>query len=293
MQEQMKSFQDYLRSLKETALRLRIDVLEMLNSAGSGHVGGSLSALDMIVALYHGQLPSGPIIKCDPEKPGWEEQDYFVLSKAHAAPALYATLADLGFFPKEELRHLRQLNSMLQAYPSRKIPGISLDAAAPGHGFSAAIGLAMALKMERQPNRVFCLAGDGELQDGSIWEGALVASHYRLDNLALLIEWNDLQMDGLVRGIVGVEPIADKFQAFGWKTIPVRDGHDFEELIFAYERALENQRRPSVVIAKTVKGKGVAFAENKAYYHAEVFSDEEMAEALPKLKAELFELTNR
>jgi transketolase len=293
VQEHLKSFQDYLRSLRKASLELRIDVLEMLNAAGSGHVGGALSALDMMIALYYGELPAGPIMKYDPEKPGWEEQDYFVLSKAHAVPALYAVLADLGFFPKEELKHLRQLNSLLQAYPSRKIPGISLDAAAPAHGFSAAIGLALALKMDKKPNRVFCLVGDGELQEGQIWEGALVAAHNRLDNLTLLVDCNDLQMDGLLRGIVGVDPIADKFQAFGWKTVPVRDGHDFEEMLFAYERALENQRRPSVVIAKTVKGKGVTFAENKGYYHAEVFGDEELAEALPKLKAEIMELDKK
>lgn len=293
MQEHIKSFQDYLRFLTDMSLRLRIDVLEMLNNAGSGHVGGSLSAIDMIIALYYGELQSGPVINCDPEKPGWEDQDYFVLSKAHAAPALYAVLAEKGFFPKEELKHFRQLNSMLQAYPVRKIPGIAVDSATPAHGLSAALGLAMSLKMDKRENRVFCMVGDGELQDGQIWECALVAAQFRLDNLVLIVDHNDLQMDGLVRGVVAVDPIADKFQSFGWKTIPVRDGHDYEELIFAYERALENQRRPSVVIAKTVKGKGVVFAENKAYYHAEVFSDQEMCEAVPKLKAEIMKLNNK
>ncbi len=287
----MQSFQEYLLFLKKTALSLRIELLETLHEAQSGHMGGSLSALDMLIALYYGQLPAaGPIMKYDPEKPGGEEQDYFVLSKAHAAPAWYTILADAGFFPKEELKHFRQLNSMLQAYPSKKIPGIVLCAGSPGHGFSAAVGLAMALKMDRSPNRVFCMVGDGELQEGQVWESAMVASQYKLDNLVLMVDYNDLQMDGAVRSIVGVEPIADKFQAFGWKTIPVRDGHDFEELLFAYERALESQRRPCVIIAKTVKGKGIAFTENKAYYHAEVLSEQEMAEAIPKLKAELADL---
>ncbi len=293
MQEHVKSFHDYLRFLQKKALELRIDVLQMLNAAGSGHVGGALSSMDLLVALYYGELPSGSIMKYDTEKPGWEDQDYLVLSKAHAVPSLYAILADLGFFPKEELKYFRQMNGLLQAYPSRKIPGISVDSAAPGHGFSAAVGLAMALKADKRNNRVFCLIGDGELQDGHIWEGALVAAHNKLDNLTLLVDCNDLQMDGLIRGIVGVEPVADKFQAFGWKTVPVRDGHDYEEMLFAYERALENQRRPSAVIARTVKGKGVPFAENKAYYHAEVLGDEELAEALPKLKAELAELDKK
>jgi transketolase len=196
-------------------------------------------------------------------------------------------LADLGFFPKEELKHLRQLSSLLQAYPTKKVPGVVVCSAGPGHGFSAAVGLAMSLKMDKMKNRVFCMAGDGELQEGQIWEAAMTAAQHKLDNLILTVDYNDLQMDGTVRSIMGVEPIADKFQAFGWKTIPVRDGHDYEELLLAYERSLEGVRRPSVVIAKTVKGKGIEFAENKAYYHAEVLSDQEMAEALPRLKVEL------
>jgi transketolase len=287
----MKSFQEYLLFLRRTAANLRLDLLETLYAAQSGHLGGSLSAMDILVALYYGQIPaSGPIMNFDPEKPGWDGQDYFVLSKAHAAPAWYCVLADAGFFPKDELKHFRQLNSNLQAFPSRKVPGVPLCSATPGHGLASAVGLATAIKMDKGKNRVFCLAGDGELQDGLIWEAAMVAAQQKLDNLILAVDYNDLQMDGTVRSIVGVEPISDKFQSFGWKIIPVRDGHDFEELIFAFERALENQRRPSVVIAKTVKGKGVEFAENKAYYHAEVLSDQEMAEALPRLKKEIADL---
>ncbi len=286
----MQSFREYLLFLNKTSVQLRIDVLEMLNRAQSGHLGGSLSALDMLILLYYGQLPAGPIMNFDVDKPGWDGQDYFILSKAHAAPALYAVLADVGFIDKEELKHLRQVNSMLQAYPSKKTPGIPVDSGQPGHGFSAAVGLAMALKADKQPNRVFCMVGDGELQEGLVWEAAMTASHHKLDNLTLLVDVNDLQMDGLVRGIIGVDPIVDKFQSFGWKTILVIDGHDFEQLLFAYERALENQRRPSVVIAKTIKGKGVVFAENKPSYHAEVLSNQEMAEAIPRLQMELMSL---
>lgn len=285
----MESFKDYLEFLKKKAVETRIDVLESLHCAQSGHLGGSLSAVEILLTHYYGQLPEGPLMKYDPEIPGWDGQDYFVLSKGHAAPAWYAVLADLGFFPKEELKHLRQLNGLLQAYPTKKVPGIVLCSAGPGHGFSAAVGLAMSLKMDRLPNRVYCIVGDGELQEGSIWEAAMTAAQYKLDNLILTVDYNDLQMDGTVRSILGVEPIADKFQAFGWKTVPVRDGHDFEELLIGYERAMEGVRRPGVVIAKTVKGKGVEFAENKAYYHAEVLSEQELAEALPKLKNQLAE----
>jgi transketolase len=287
MSGEFKSFQEYLVFLKKKAAKLRIDTLQMLTSAGSGHSGGSLSIIEILTALYYGQLESGGIMKYDTEKPGWEGQDYFVLSKGHAAPALYAVLADLGFFPSDEMQHLRKVNAMLQAYPSKKIPGIAMDTGTSAHGLAGSVGLAMSLKADKQPNHVYCLIGDGELQDGLIWESAMVAAHNRLDNLTLIVDLNDLQMDGLIRGIVGVDPIADKFQTFGWKTIPVLDGHDFEELLFAFERALENQRRPSVIVAKTVKGKGVVFAEGKSFYHSEVLSEQELAEAVPKLKQEL------
>lgn len=277
--------------LKKTSVQLRIEVLEMLNRAQSGHLGGSLSALDMLILLYYGQLPAGPIMNFDVDKPGWDGQDYFILSKSHAAPALYAVLADIGFIDKEELKHLRQVNGMLTAHPSKKIPGVPICSGTPGHGLSAAVGLAMALKADKLPNRVFCMVGDGELHEGLVWEAAMAASHHKLDNLILLVDWNDLQMDGMIRGITGIDPIGDKFQAFGWTAIPVWDGHDFEQLLFAYERALENQRRPSVIIAKTVKGKGVVFAENKPSYHAEVLSNQEMAEAVPRLQLELMQLS--
>jgi transketolase len=283
----MQSLQEHLQFLRQLSLSLRMDLLTMLYRAQSGHMGGSLSSIDILSVLYFGQLHSGPLMNYDARKPGWEGQDYFILSKAHAAPAWYAVLAEAGFFPKEELHHLRQLNSLLQPYPLRKIPGVPAGASTPGQGLSTAVGLALALKMDKQPNRVFSLIGDGELQEGTVWEAALMASHNKLDNLVVFVDWNDLQNDGTVRGVVGVEPLADKFQAFGFKTIPVRDGHDTEELLFAVERAFETQRRPSVIVARTVKGKGVAFAENKAFYHSEVLSQQEMAEAIPMLEREM------
>lgn len=283
----MESFQQHLNFLQRQAVKLRIDLLETLFKAQAGYLGGSLSMIEMLCALYYGQLPSGPIMNFDPSKPGWEDQDYFVLSKGHGSAALYAVLADLEFFDKHELNFFDQVNSPLQPYASKKVPGVALPAGVPGYGLSAAVGLAMSLKVDRQPNRVFVLSGDGELQNGQIWEAAMAASHYKLDNLVLLVDHNGLQMDGPLRGVMGVDSIADKFEAFGWKAILVNDGHDFEDLLLALEKAIEVQRRPAVIIARTVKGKGVEFAENKAYYHDQVLSQQEMAEALPRLKAGL------
>lgn len=282
----MESYVDHLRFLRKSALQLRIDVLKVMNHVQSGHLGGSMSIIEMLTAIYCGQLPSGPVLQYNPEKPGSEDQDYFVLSKGHASLAWYTVLADTGFFPKEELLHYRQMHSMLQAYPWMKVPGVSLSSGSPGYGLAAATGLAMALKMGRHQNRVICMVGDGELQDGQFWEAVLVAAHQKLENITLLIDWNGLQMDGAVRSVVGIEPVADKFQAFGWRTIPVSDGHNFEDLLLGFEKAFEVQRRPSVMICRTVKGKGVAFAENKPFYHAEVLSTEEMEEALPRLEEE-------
>lgn len=286
----MESFQEHLKFLQKVSAKLRIDLVEMLHKAESGHLGGSLSALDMMVALYFAKLPRGDVMKYDPEKPGWEGQDYFVLSKGHASPAWYVILANVGFFDTEELQHFRQVNSLLQPYASKKIPGVALPAGAPGYGLAAAVGLAMALKMEKLPNRVYCMVGDGELQEGHIWESALLAAHYKLDNLLLFVDWNELQLDGPVRSVLGIEPVAEKFESFGWKAIRANDGHSFEDLLISLEKALETQRRPSVIIARTIKGKSVVFAEHKASYHAEVLSHEEIAEALPKLKKDLIDL---
>jgi len=280
----MESFRDHLKVLRKKSLELRIELLKMINKARFGHTGSSLSAVDILVTLYYGKFHDRPVMQFDSQKPGWDGQDYFVLSKGHACPALYAILADLGFFPKEELNHLFQMNSLLQGHPDKKIPGVVLSAGSLGHGLSGALGLAMSLKAERNYNRVFCLIGDGELQEGQVWEAAMAAAHYKLDNLVLIVDDNGLQIEGPTRSVMNVDPIVDKFESFGWKTVPVRDGHNFEELISALERAIEVQRRPSVIIAKTVKGKGVSFAENKSF--SEPLSDQEMAVALPILEQE-------
>ncbi len=283
----MESFVEHLAELKKKAVELRIALLNTLHTAQSGHLGGSLSVMEILTACYYGRLGERPVMYFDPAKPGSEEQDYFVLSKGHASAALYTVLADLGFFPMDELKHYRQARSLLQAYPVKKIPGVALSTGTPGYGLAAAMGLAMALKMDKRPNRVICLAGDGELQDGQFWEAVLIGSQYKLDNLTLIVDWNGLQMDGSVRSVVGIEPLADKFESFGWKTVPVTNGHNFEDLLVGIEKAYETQRKPTALIARTVKGKGVAFAENKPFYHAEVLSEEEMEEALPVLEREL------
>ena len=283
----MESFRDHLKFLRKKSLELRIALLKIINKAQFGHTGSSLSAMDLLVTLYYGKFHDRPVMQIDPKKPGWEGQDYFVLSKGHACPALYAILADLGFFDPQELLHLFQTNSLLQGHPVKKIPGVVLNSGSLAHGFSGAVGLAMALKADRQPNRVFCLLGDGELQEGQVWEAAMSAAHYKLDNLVAIVDDNQLQIEGPTRAVMNVDPIVDKFESFGWKTVPVRDGHNYEELISALERAIEVQRRPALIVAHTIKGKGVGFAENKSFYHGVPLSDEEMAVALPELEAQL------
>ena len=286
----IESFREHLILLFKKAVKIRMDALKLMNKAGSGHVGGSMSAVELMVSLYYGKISSGSVLNYDVTKPGFEGQDYFVLSKAHASPVLYSILADVGFFDASELDYFRQINSMLSAFPNKKIPGVFVSTGAPAVGLSAAAGLAMSLKMDRLPNRVYCLMGEGELQDGLSFEVLMSASHYKLDNLVVLLDCNGLQAEGTVRSVMNVEPYADKFQYFGWKTVLVNDGHDFDEILSALERASEVQRRPTVIIAKTVKGKGVVFAENKPFYHSEVLSDQEILEVMPKLEYQLDEL---
>jgi len=272
----MESYTEHLGFLKKKALQIRIELLQMLHHAQSGHLGGALSVVDILTVIYNGVLPGRAVLSYDPKKPQWEEQDYFILSKGHASAAWYTVLADCGFFPKEDLLDYRKVNSRLQSYPFQKTPGVILTTGTPGYGVSAACGIAMGLKLDKKPNRVICLAGDGELQSGDFWEAVLVAAQYKLDNLTLVVDLNGLQMDGTVRSVVGIDPVSDKLETFGWKTIPVHDGHDYEDLLLGFEKAYEVQRRPAAILAKTVKGKGVLFAENKASYHAEVLSEEEI-----------------
>jgi transketolase len=228
----------------------------------------------MITALYF------HVMRHDPENPGWEERDRFILSKGHAAPAQYVALAEAGYFPKEDLMMLRRLGSHLQGHPDSKgTPGVEVCTGSLGQGLSMANGMALGLRLDNRKNRVYAILGDGELQEGQVWEAAMAAAHYRLDNLCALVDANALQIDGEVERVMNVAPIGDKFRAFGWNVIEI-DGHDMDAIIGALETAKRIQEKPTVIVARTVKGKGVPRFEHKASYHGVAPNDDELNEAL-------------
>ena len=266
-----------LAALNEKARQIRIDVLEMLNRAGSGHTGGSLSAADILTALYFSKM------KHNPSNPRWEDRDRFVLSKGHSAPVLYATLAQCGYFDREELGSLRKLGGMLQGHPDmNSTPGVEVSTGSLGQGLSIANGMALGLKLDRKTSRVYVLLGDGEVQEGQIWEAAMTAAHYKIDNLCALLDHNGLQIDGPVKEIMNIEPIADKWRAFGWHVLEA-DGHSIQALLDALDTAEKIKGKPSIIICATVKGKGVSFFENKLKYHGISPSDDELERALQEL----------
>jgi len=273
--------------LRKLATQFRIDLLQMTHRARSGHVTSSLSCVELLTTLYFGSLGEAPVMQVDAKRALWDGRDYFVLSKGHAAPALYVILAHLGFFSKDELRHFRQLNSLLQGYPTRRIPGVDATIGQIGQGLSIANGMALSLKLDKKTNRVYCLLGDGELQSGQIWEAAMTAATHNLDNLIVIVDNNKMQQTNFTRAIKSLDPIGPRFTAFGWNVIPVRDGHNFEELHDAIFRAWKGRQKPTVIIADTVKGKGVPFIENKSFYHGKSLSDQEMEEALKILNKDL------
>jgi transketolase len=283
----MSSFQEYLAALRRKATEIRIDTLKMISAAESGAVGSALSCVEIMTALYYGHYHAGPLLNIDPGRPGGDEQDYFVLSKAAAAPTWYAILADLAYFDKDELRFFKQPGALLTANPRSKIPGVPLNSGSPGQGIAGAVGLAMAVKMDRQRNKVFVLAGDGELATGMAWEALLQAGHNKLGNLVLIVDRNGIQFDGVVRNANVVDPISDKLDAMGFRTINVFAGHDFDQLLGAYEKAIVETRIPVALICKTVKAKGVDFAENKNFYHDKPLSKEELKEALASLERKI------
>lgn len=273
--------------LKKLATQFRIDILHATHKAESGHPTSALSCIDIITLLYFGEIGGKRIMNFDPQRPHWDGRDYFILSKGHGCPALYVVLAHLEFFPREELNYLRQINCLLEGHPVRKIPGVEASTGPLGQGISFANGIALALKMDKKPNRVYVLLGDGELQEGQIWEAAMTASQHRLDNVIAFVDNNKLQQTEFVRAVKPVEPIGPKFAAFGWNVINVVDGHDFDELREAVRKAWKNQRKPTVIICETTKGRGVPFAEHKPAYHGKALSKEEMAEAMRILEKEL------
>ena len=265
------------KGLNEIANVIRKDIVSMICKSKSGHPGGSLSAVEILTALYFDQM------NIDPTNPKMEDRDRFVLSKGHAAPALYATLSERGYFDKEELNHLRQIGSMLQGHPDmKKIPGVEMSTGSLGQGFSVACGMAMAAKLDNAPWNVYALLGDGEVQEGIIWEAAMSAAHYKLDNMIAFLDYNGLQIDGDVESVMNINPIEDKFKTFGWNVITI-DGHDFDQIFAALDMAKDTLDKPTMIIAKTIKGKGVSFMENQASWHGSAPSEEQLEQALSEL----------
>ena len=265
------------KGLNEIANVIRKDIVSMICKSKSGHPGGSLSAVEILTALYFDQM------NIDPTNPKMEDRDRFVLSKGHAAPALYATLSERGYFDKEELNHLRQIGSMLQGHPDmKKIPGVEMSTGSLGQGFSVACGMAMAAKLDNAPWNVYALLGDGEVQEGIIWEAAMSAAHYKLDNMIAFLDYNGLQIDGDVESVMNINPIEDKFKTFGWNVITT-DGHDFDQIFAALDMAKDTVDKPTMIIAKTIKGKGVSFMENQASWHGSAPSEEQLQQALSEL----------
>ncbi len=266
-----------VKGLEEKARIIRKHIVEMIYNAGSGHPGGSLSAADILTALYF------KIMRHDPKNPGWGDRDRFILSKGHAAPALYATLAEAGYFPVDELLALRKLGSRLQGHPDmRKLPGIEASTGSEGQGLSIGIGASLHAKLNRKLYRVYVMIGDGENDCGQIWESAMSASHFKTDNLTVILDRNGLQLDGPTREIMGIEPLSDKWKAFGWKVIEI-NGHSFREILNAFDHAKNVKGKPTIIIAHTVKGKGVSFMEGNVSFHGKPPNREEYEQAMKEL----------
>jgi transketolase len=264
--------------LNQKAKTLRIEILKMLTEAGSGHTGGSLSAADIVTALYFYKM------RHNPKDPKWRERDRFILSKGHAAPLLYAALALSGYFDRSLLRTLRKLGSPLQGHPcSKMLHGVEISTGSLGQGLSIANGVAMGLKLDGLKSRVYCLLGDGEIQEGQVWEAAMTASHYKLDNLCAIIDNNGLQIDGYCCDVMHIEPIVGKWEAFGWHVIDI-NGHDMKAIIKALDEAEIVKGKPTILVARTVKGKGVSFFEGKVQYHGIAPTQEELDMALKELQ---------
>ncbi|HHU85944.1 MAG: transketolase [Pelotomaculaceae bacterium] len=266
-----------LKELENKARILRKHIIKMTCAAGSGHPGGSLSAADIVAALYFHEL------RLDPSRPDWPDRDRFVLSKGHAAPVLYAALAERGFFPVEELLNLRKLGSRLQGHPDmRKVPGVEMSTGSLGQGLSAANGMALAARLDRRDYRVYVLLGDGEIQEGQIWEASMAAAHYKLDNVTAFLDHNGYQIDGPVREVMSPEPVAAKWRAFGWHVIEI-DGHNLSEILSALAEAKTVRGRPTMIVAETVKGRGVSFMEGQVDWHGVAPKPAERDRALAEL----------
>lgn len=278
--------EEEIRRLKKRAIQIRKHIVTMTGLAKSGHPGGSLSAVDIVTVLFFKKM------RLKPEDPKWKYRDIFILSKGHASPVLYAALAEAGFFPVKELKDFRKLRSHLQGHPDRLMtPGVEMSTGSLGQGLSVANGVAMAIKIDNSQRKVYVLIGDGELQEGQIWEAAMTAAHYKLDNLIAIIDYNGLQIDGPVSNVKEVAPVAEKWKAFGWVTKEI-DGHDFRQIIEALEWADSIKGKPAVIIAHTIKGKGISFMEGNVRFHGVPPSEEEMKAAFKELEEQEREIEN-
>lgn len=268
---------ELIRMLEEKATEMRKDIVIMVGAANSGHPGGSLSSADIVAALYF------HVMRVDPKNPNWAERDRFVLSKGHASPVLYAALAEAGFFPKEEITTFRKIDSHLQGHPDRKkCPGVEFSTGSLGQGLSGACGMALAGKLDKKGYQVYAVIGDGESQEGQIWEAAMTAAHYGLDNLTVFTDWNGLQIDGLNCDIMNVAPLPEKWRAFNWNVIEI-DGNDMEQILAALEPEKRIAGKPTMIIAKTVKGKGVSYMENVCDWHGKAPTEEQVKQAICEL----------
>lgn len=266
-----------IEELKEISKTVRGDIISMLTESRSGHPGGSLSITDILVTLYFKEM------NVDPKNPKDPNRDRFVLSKGHAAPALYSVLARKGYFDPKELNTLRKIDSRLQGHPSMKsLPGIDMSTGSLGQGISAAVGMALAGKIDKKDYRVYSILGDGELEEGEVWEAAMSAAHYKLDNLTAFVDFNGLQIDGDITKVMNPSPIDKKFEAFGWNVLTI-DGHNYEEIIDAIEKAKNYKGKPTMIVCKTVKGKGVSFMENEAAWHGNAPNKEQCEQALAEI----------
>ena len=272
------------KQLQITACKVRMGVIESTYGAKAGHPGGSLSAAEVYTYLYFKEM------NIDPANPKWEDRDRFVLSKGHTTPGLYSVLANRGFFPVEDLPTFRHIDSYLQGHPNMNmVPGVDMSTGSLGQGISVATGMALAAKHTGKANRVYALLGDGEIQEGQVWEACMAAAHYKLDNFCIIVDNNGLQIDGNIADVMSPYPIVDKLAAFGFEVVEL-DGHDFDALEAAFNKARETKGKPFAIVMKTIKGKDVSFMENDAGWHGKAPNDAEYAQAMAELKAKLAEL---
>ena len=269
-----------IKELEEKAKQVRRGIIEAVYSNQSGHPGGSLSVADIMTVLYFNEM------NINPENPNWEDRDRLVLSKGHCAPALYSCLANRGYFDVEELKTFRNINSRLQGHPDKnKVPGVDMTTGSLGQGLSSANGMAIAGKMDNKNYRVYCVLGDGEIEEGQVWEAAMAANKYKLDNLCVIIDNNNLQIDGTIEEVMSSYPIDEKFRSFGFEIIKI-DGHNIDEILKAFEVARNIKGKPTCIIAETIKGKGISFMENQVRWHGKAPNEEQYKQAMEELKLE-------